>query len=185
MLSADSHANTHGISRSINETMFAMRNHPLSLTNASPLRRQRRRGSALVEFALVLGLLLAIIMGVIEFSAYGRKSLAIANASREGARIAATGATISAITDRVVKSAPAGSVVSPDGSVTVDYSTDGGASYRTLTNNAAGTENAASPDNLIRVRVESFNHSITGIFGPVFNRKLHTEVTMRRERKSS
>lgn len=145
-------------------------------------RHRSRRGSAMLEFAMVLGLLMAIILGVVEFSAYGKNALAIANASREGARAAAIGRTTAQIRDRVARSASPLSVTSPVGSIALDYSTDGGVHYQTLTDNAAGTGNAASPDDLIKVTVNSFNRSLTGAFGLVLNRNLHTEVIMRRER---
>ena len=57
------------------------------------VRRARRRGVAAVECALMLPLVMTIVMGVIES---GRMTLAqgvIANASREGARLAVLGGT--------------------------------------------------------------------------------------------
>ncbi len=143
-------------------------------------RRGPRRGSALVEFALVVGMLFVILMGIIEFSAFGKNSLTIANATREGARAAAIGNTTTQIRDRVKRFAAPLSVASPDGGVILEVSNDKGISYQTLTDNAQG-KNAAIADSLVRVRVNSLNRTITGAFGALFNRQLTGSVTMRRE----
>ncbi len=156
--------------------------HP-NLKRLHPSRRARR-GQALVEFALVVGLLLALVMGIIDFSVFGKNSLAIANATREGARAASIGRTTTQIRQRVKDFAAPLAVESPNGSVVIEVSTDKGASYSTLSDNTAGTENAAAPDSLVRVRVSSQNRSVTGAFGALFNRQMQTTVTMRRENTS-
>lgn len=154
--------------------------------NLTRLHRSRRarRGSALVEFALVVGLLIAIVMGIIEFSVFGKNSLAIANATREGARAASIGRTTTQIRERVARFAAPLPVAAPNGSVVLEVSTDKGATYSTLSDNAAGTENGAAADSLVRVRVSSQNRSVTGAFGALFNRQMQTTVTMRRENTS-
>ncbi|MBW3636162.1 MAG: pilus assembly protein [Armatimonadetes bacterium] len=156
--------------------------HP-KLKRLHPSRRARR-GQALVEFALVVILLIALVMGIIEFSVFGKNSLAIANATREGARTAAIGRTTTQIRERVARFASPLSVVSPDGSVVLEVSNDKGVTYSTLGDNANGTENAAAPDALVRVRVSSLNRSVTGAFGALFNRQMQTTVIMRRESTS-
>src|SRR5687768_16693946 len=45
-----------------------------------------KRGSALIEFALVLPIVLLLVFGIIEFSAMFYNKAVITNASREGAR---------------------------------------------------------------------------------------------------
>ena len=147
--------------------------------------RGRRRGSALVEFSLVVGMLFVILMGIIEFSAFGKNSLTIANATREGARAAAIGNTTTQIRDRVSRFAAPLAVVAPNGSVVLEFSTDKGVTYQTLADNAENTANAAPTDSLVRVRVTSLNRSLTGAFGALFNRPMVTTVTMRRENSSS
>ena len=50
---------------------------------------RKRRGAAVIEFAVLLPLLLLILFGIIEFGFIWLQSHYIANAAREGARIAA------------------------------------------------------------------------------------------------
>jgi TadE-like protein len=50
--------------------------------------RLRRRGTALVEFAVVLPLLLMILMGIIEFGWIFMVRQTLTNAAREGCRVA-------------------------------------------------------------------------------------------------
>lgn len=159
----------------------------IKLQKSKPFQatRRLRRGAALIEFALVVGILLAIVMGIIEFSIYGKNSLAIANSTREGARTAALGRTVEQIRSRVKETALPQTV--PDENITLTYSRLGG-NYITLTNRppatagGATTENIAGPDDLIRVEVQVQNKTITGAFGTMFNRTIRSAVTMRRER---
>lgn len=50
---------------------------------------RKKRGAAIIEFAVLLPLLLIIVFGIIEFGFLWLQSHYIANAAREGARIAA------------------------------------------------------------------------------------------------
>jgi hypothetical protein len=77
------------------------------------MRRQtrRERGAELIEMALVLPLLLAVIAGIVDFAFLFQRFLVLNNAAREGARVAVlpgylpagTGGTVdtSAVTSRV------------------------------------------------------------------------------------
>ena len=47
------------------------------------------RGSAVVEFALVIPLVLALVLGLVEIALVARTQLEVVNAAREGAREAA------------------------------------------------------------------------------------------------
>jgi Flp pilus assembly protein TadG len=118
-------------------------------------------------------------MGIIEFSVYGKNTLAIANATREGARAASIGKSTTEIRDRVKRFAAPLPVESPNGEVIIQVSNDKGVSYQTLTD--VDGKNAAATDSLVRVRVNSANRTVTGAFGLLFNRQLIGSVTMRRE----
>lgn len=66
-------------------------NRPLSscLSSKARLAPERRRGQAMVEFAMVLPLLLGLTMGMIQYGVIYNTALAVTNISREGARGAA------------------------------------------------------------------------------------------------
>jgi Flp pilus assembly protein TadG len=68
---------------------------------AARRRITRRRGATLIEFALIVPILLALLMGIIEFSWMARNHLTLANAAREGARASAVGKTTTEIQGRV------------------------------------------------------------------------------------
>jgi hypothetical protein len=77
--------------------------------------RRDERGAALVETALVLGLLLMLAIGALEFGLAFRDWLSVSSATREGARVAASaGPTTDA--DCAILEATAGSLLSIDGS---------------------------------------------------------------------
>jgi Flp pilus assembly protein TadG len=56
-------------------------------------RHRRERGQSLVEFALVLPVFLILVFGIIDFSMALRSYVTLTNATREGARYGALGAT--------------------------------------------------------------------------------------------
>ena len=62
----------------------------------------RRRGAAVVEFAIVAPVFFLVVLGIIEFGRMAMVQQVITNAAREGARIAVLdGATTAAVTTRV------------------------------------------------------------------------------------
>jgi len=66
--------------------------------------RRQRQGQNLVEFAIIVVLLLAVLVGICEFGRVWMTFQVVTNASREGARVAAlpTGfSTVSDVTTRV------------------------------------------------------------------------------------
>lgn len=58
-------------------------------------RRERLRGAAIVEFAVVAPVLIAILMGIIEYGYVFLVQQTLTNAAREGARIAVLQSTTS------------------------------------------------------------------------------------------
>ena len=67
-------------------------------------QRRDRDGAALVEMALVLPLFLMIVLGIMEFGRAMMVSNLLANASREGARLAVTTGTTNTDVTTAVKS---------------------------------------------------------------------------------
>ena len=68
------------------------------------------RGTAVVEFALVLPLLLALLFGIVEVAVVARSEIQLLHAAREGARAAA------ASPDAATAVGAARSALGPDGS---------------------------------------------------------------------
>jgi len=64
-------------------------------------RRNNEKGTALVEFAIVLPIFILILIGTVEFGIVLHDYLILQNASREGARSAAVGISEPAIEQRV------------------------------------------------------------------------------------
>ena len=78
-----------------------MRNTVGQLPPAFPRAWRRQRGQALIETALAVPVLLAMVWGVMGFGRLYTAQLAITNASREGARLGALGKTPVRIEDSV------------------------------------------------------------------------------------
>lgn len=64
-------------------------------------RRERERGQALVEFALVLPLFLLLLLGIVQFGTVFRDYIALTDATRVGARQAAVARSIQPESNRV------------------------------------------------------------------------------------
>lgn len=61
------------------------------------------KGQALLEFALVLPLLVLLLFGIAEFGRMLGVYLSLQHAAREGARLAVTGASDYAVTERIIE----------------------------------------------------------------------------------
>ena len=137
-----------------------------------------QRGAALVEFALISGLLFLILFGIIEVGLILGDQAQVGAAAREAARAAAVGSTIEA--------AEAGGVNAGTGlhltaaSVYLEKSLDGGTTWLALGDTVLGTNDAVS-GSLIRATV-SFNHPLITTF--IFTgstRLLTSKMVMQRE----
>lgn len=90
-------------------------------------RLRREDGAAAVEFALIVGVLVLLIFGMLQFGLAFFQIQNLRAAAREGARLGAVGATGSAIRDRVAD-ASAGSITRAEAGgvfLTVEYSDTG------------------------------------------------------------
>lgn len=146
----------------------------------------RRRGAALVEFAIVLPLLILLLLGIMEFGILMLHQLNLEQAAREGSRLAAVRNATTDILTRIDNSAATLSN-KQEMQVTLTYSTDNGASFPYTLGDASASENNAPPGSLIKVAIDCPHHLITGSFfawlpGAVGNSlPLHAAVVMRRE----
>ena len=155
---------------------------------------RRRRGATMVEFALIVPILLAILLGIMEFGWLVKNKLQLANAVREGARDAAVGLKTDAspgstesIEARIRNRAAGLPGVPGELAITLQRDDPDAAGYNyniTLGNKPANTDgkvfNNAPTGALIRVRVTLPHRSLTN-FPFTTGRTLQTEVIMRRE----
>jgi Flp pilus assembly protein TadG len=118
--------------------------------------RTRDRGAAAVEFALLLPLLVAMLMGMIDFGLAVNAQAIVANASREGARAASFNADANA-TKTVVLNASSTLLGAPP-TVTMSCTTIDGAAISSCSSAVAG--------NVVKVTVTyRYNWISPGILG--------------------
>ena len=150
-------------------------------------RRNRRRGTSIIEFALVSPVLLAMVLGIIDFGWLERNSLVIANAAREGARAAALGQSTSNIRTRIINTgsyslrADSSGNIS-NGSISMEQAPPTGNPLiygAWPSDNISGSvpRNGVVQGNYIRITVNYNHRSITGLM----NRTVSIPVIMRRE----
>jgi Flp pilus assembly protein TadG len=150
----------------------------------------RRAGTATVEFALVLPLLLALLFGIIEFGFLFKDQLAIQQVAREGSRTAAVGRTRSEVNARIVGSAATLTTANLTSDVTYrTYASGTWSAWVTLGDRADDSgQNDAPQGAQVRVRTHYVHQFLTG---PLFARligkpgatslTLNAEMVMRRE----
>ena len=139
--------------------------------------RKSERGASLVEFALVVPILLALVFGIIEFGWIFNGYITITGAAREGARLAAVGADIEVIEAAVENHA-------------ITFSADQGGS---LVTQVPGYPDSIQPGGEIRVIVDGELPLLIGFLGgantdslirfPLLDNPfpLKAEASMRRE----
>lgn len=125
---------------------------------------KRDSGAAIVEFAIVLPLLLALVFGTIEYGFFMAQHLEVRHASREGARLAAVDfGTLSEISSATCDR--------------LEVST-GQAEIRLFkTGSAIGQ--------VARVRVSRPTTSVTGLYDAILPANVVSEVEMRLEARAN
>jgi Flp pilus assembly protein TadG len=147
------------------------------------------RGTATVEFAIILPILLGILFAIIEFGFLFKDQLTLQQAAREGARAAAVGKCVSDINAQVTGSA---TTLDPTKlTFVLEYRTySGGWSAWTTLGDTGGTPAANNAPQGAQVRVRcTYNHLL--LTGPLFARMisqpgatqktLYAQMVMRRE----
>jgi len=138
----------------------------------------RRRGASIVEFALVVPVLLALLMSILEFAFLARNNLMLSNAAREGARSLALGKTTTVAKARLRSTAS--SLTIPDSAITFVYSTDNGATYGYSVGDTT-TGNSAPVGSLLRVSINFPHKPLTGFFPFLHDYTIRVNAAMRRE----
>ncbi len=149
--------------------------------NTPHKRNKKRRGIALVEFALVIPFLLTMLIGIAEFGYVVRTNLTISNAAREGARTGSLGAKQPTIKSRVTSAAaPLDLTPAKGGDIVITQSLDNGTSYTSLPPDLANS-NAVPIGAMLRVLVVTRHRSLTGFFPFINNKRMEGSATFRRE----
>lgn len=149
-----------------------------------------RSGTASVEFALVLPLLLGLLFGIIEFGLLFKDQLSLQQAAREGARTAAVGKLRAEINNRILTTAT--TMVTANLTYSVQFRTyDAGvwSAWTTLGDRYDGSgQNDAPQGAQIRVKTQYVHPFVTGsLFARLIGRPgaqsmtLYSEMVMRRE----
>ena len=136
-----------------------------------------QRGAALVEFALVSGLLMLLLFGIIEMGLIFSDQATLAQAAREAARSASLGSAISTVITRAENTATGLSLSSNN--ITLEKSADNGTTWTALGN--TGTVNDAVTGNLIRVTVTYSHPLVTSLVFSGSTKTLTARLVMQRE----
>jgi Flp pilus assembly protein TadG len=149
-------------------------------------RRDRRRGAAVVEFAVVAPILMVFILGIIEIGRLVNVAQVTTNCSREGARYAVQGAANTSTIDEYLRTylASAGmsnTAAGGNSAVTVKIEYQSGSAWVVTTDPAANTIASGTP---LRVTVEVNFDSQTWLPSRFFvgnNTKVQGVTVMRKE----
>jgi Flp pilus assembly protein TadG len=139
----------------------------------------RRRGQAIIEFALVVPILLAVLIGILEFGWYTKNLMTLSSAAREGARAAGVGKTQSEIVARVNRYASP-FVLSNGSGITLEQCDSTGSGCTAMPADT-GTSNGVRPPNMVRVTLRAQHQSLTRFIPGLNSRTIISTVTLRRE----
>jgi Flp pilus assembly protein TadG len=131
-----------------------------------------------VEFALVVPVLLALLIGIMEFGWLVRNNYLLANASREGARHASLGKTTAEVQERVRSAGSAMGVTNTHIVLTYDAT---GSNQWVAWPADSGTKNGVPVDSTLRVTIRIAHRPLTGFFPFLRSRNIEQFTVMRRE----
>lgn len=105
----------------------------------------RQRGAAALEFALVAPVLLLMMLGMIDFGLRLNAEAVVANAARDGARVASLGGDSGQVKAAALKSSYSSATVKVDCLLSTDLATacDNGATYDVARTDKKTTSNVA------------------------------------------
>ncbi|PFG29556.1 TadE/TadG family type IV pilus assembly protein [Paramicrobacterium agarici] len=114
------------------------------------------RGSAAVEFALVVPILIALLLGILEFGSAYSAQVSVTAAARDGARTMSVTADPAAARQSVRASAPG-------------FSPQISSSQIAITNSSGGVMSSCPPGQTVTVTITYPYTYYTGFFGPGFS----------------
>ncbi len=144
----------------------------------------RRRAQSIVEFALVVPALLAILIGIMEFGYLAKNTMTLSSAAREGARAAAVGKPTQTVNDIITRFANPIALTGTGGSITLQQCDTSGlncSAWPADNTSVTPSRNGVTPPNMVRVTLTSRHRSLTGFIPGLNGRQIVTVVTIRRE----
>lgn len=144
----------------------------------------RRRAQSLVEFAFVMPVLLAVLIGIMEFGWLAKNTMTLSSAAREGARMAAVGKTTQTVSDVITRYANPIGLSGARGSITLQQCDASGSScgaWPADNTSVTPPRNGVTPPNMVRVKLTSRHQSLTRFVPGLNDRLIVTVVTLRRE----
>lgn len=144
----------------------------------------RGRAQSLTEFAFVVPVLLAVLIGIMEFGWLAKNTMTLSSAAREGARMAAVGRTTQTVSDVITRYASPIGLSGARGSITLQQCDASGSScgaWPADNTSVAPPRNGVTPPNMVRVTLTSRHQSLTGFVPGLNDRPIVTVVTLRRE----
>ena len=141
------------------------------------MNRRLRRGAALVEFALVSGLLCLLLFGIIEVGLLFGDQALVGAAAREAARSAAVGNSAATAQARGVTGGAGLPLTAAN--IVLENSTDNGVTWGALGGTAAG--NNAPSNSSIRATVTYSHPLVTSLIFTGGTKTLTAKLVMRRE----
>lgn len=140
------------------------------------LRKKRQRGAALVEFALVAGLMCLLLFGIIEMGLIFQDQALLSAAAREAARSAAVGQA-TAVAQNAGVNAGAGLAITPN-AIVLETSSKG--QGWVVLGDLSGSNSAAAGD-FVRATVTYAHPLVTGFVFSGSSKVLTAKMVMRRE----
>lgn len=137
-----------------------------------PGKGRRRSGATIVEFALVVPILIAIMLAVMEAGWLIKNNMQVANGAREGARAASIGKSTANVKALVAKRAAPLEVTT-----TVQHTVED----KTYDTKDSGLANDAPAGALVRVTVRHRHKPLTGFFPFLRNRTVMAKAEFGRE----
>jgi Flp pilus assembly protein TadG len=131
--------------------------------------RARKRGSALVEFILMLPFYATLLFGTMEFGQIFYDRVQLTTACREGVRRAALGRSLSEIKTTTQRSGLAMSLTITTDQITIEYNDkiDGTGNWVAAADSSDGTTNSIPGGYLCRVKVSGWQHRL--VTGSMFS----------------
>lgn len=130
-------------------------------------RLKREDGAAAVEFALIVGVLAMLLFGMLQFGLAFFSLQNLRAASREGARVAAVGADVVAVKQRV-SDASVGALPPGSAAVVVEYTSNGTTWASVAAGRACPVKASQTVNSSVRTRINLASSALPAALQDIF-----------------